>query len=426
MDIAESDSPATLPGMPPGGDTRHNYIIAARPPDTSGTEDEQMARHTSTQDLHSIGQSQQLVEQLTTLRRLAEDFSAGGQVPLFKQLEVMETDVSARALHCIINIADEQADRASTGEYSSVENDVRRVRSLLDSPLCEAVCGLKGGADAGDVSDAIRQQLRLVRVGYVSRVKLHVIIGRSGDGWKKEAPFKPLEAFGAGTEAALLEGLGMLSLAWSITRPARGLGIVAFCARLGNFILERHRDGSSRSALGTYYASVMRRVDGNSSDLQRGDGPIARPIPQLIWIDGPEQPHVQLLARQTNSEARAETSAELVVLRASLEQKILGLDGKRRNDGSSEQTPSKKAKKEATASKKKKKQAAADGPTATTVASNASPVDGWRPASIKTKAQDELLAKLGLDSKGRKPCYFFHHTNSCRFDADQCYGWHTK
>ena len=135
---------------------------------------------------------------------------------------------------------------------------------------------------------------------------------------------------------------------------------------------------------------------------------------------------MQLLARQTNSEARAETSAKLAVLKASLGQKILGLDGKRRNDGSSEQTPSKKANKEATASKKKKKQAAADGLTATTAASNASPMAPWRPASVKTDVQDALLAKLGLDSQGRKPCFYFHHTNSCKFDADKCYGWQTK
>jgi len=195
MDIVESDSPATLPGMPPGGDARHNYIIAARPLDTSGTDDEQLSRYTSNQDIRLIGESQQLVERLSKLRCLAEDFSAGSEVPLTLQLlGEMEADMSARSLHRIINIADEQAEKASTGEYANVEveSDVRRVRSLLDRRLAQAVCDLKGGTDARDVSDAVQQQLRLVRVGSIGRVKLHVIIGRNGDGWKKETPFKPL------------------------------------------------------------------------------------------------------------------------------------------------------------------------------------------------------------------------------------------
>jgi len=100
--------------------------------------------------------------------------------------------------------------------------------------------------------------------------------------------------------------------------------------------------------------------------------------------------------------------------------------GKRRNDGSSEQPPAKKAKKESAAAKKKKKQAVAAAPTVTTAAVSAAPANVWHPASVKTDAQDALLASLGLDSNGRKPCYFHHQLNSCRFSNERCYGWHTK
>jgi len=82
------------------------------------------------QDIHSIVESQQLVERLSKLRRLAEDFSAGSEVPFALQLGEMEADTSARSLHRIINIADEQAEKASTGEYANVESNVRHVRPL--------------------------------------------------------------------------------------------------------------------------------------------------------------------------------------------------------------------------------------------------------------------------------------------------------
>jgi len=110
------------------------------------------------------------------------------------------------------------------------------VLSLLDRHLAQAVCGLEGGADARDVLDAVRQQLRLVRMGSIGRVKLHVIIGRNSDGWKKDTSFKPLEALSAGAESVILEALSLLSVAWSITRPGHGLPS-SFCVRLGAFIL---------------------------------------------------------------------------------------------------------------------------------------------------------------------------------------------
>jgi len=121
MDIVESDSPATLPGMPPGADARHNYIIAARPLDTSGTDDEQLSRYTSNQDICLIGESQQLLERLSKLRHLAEDFSAGSEVPLALQLGEMKADTSNRLLHRIINIADEQGENRE-GVYSRKVN----------------------------------------------------------------------------------------------------------------------------------------------------------------------------------------------------------------------------------------------------------------------------------------------------------------
>jgi len=278
-EIVEDVSAAALPGMPPGGDAHTSYFIAPRPLDHSGTEEELLERETSSQDLRSIGRSHVLVERLELLRRCAEENTDTSARMLRQQLASLETDDVARPLLRIINYAGDEVSKASTGEFNAVECNVRVVRMLLDRRLVAAVCSRKPGAVPEDVPDGVRQQLRFVRIGNIGRVKLTCLVGHSGEGWKKQSPFKPFEALGSNALPTLLKALALLSQAWLLTRPMHSLDISAFCTQLGSFICDARETGSSWAALGTYYSSFMRRVDGGFGDLQRGEGLIARPVP---------------------------------------------------------------------------------------------------------------------------------------------------
>jgi len=390
-----------------------------------------LERQTSNQDLRSIGQSTLLKNQLTQLRRLVEASGATGspEQPALRQLLFeIETDAGARPLHRIINFAGDEVNTACTGEFPDVEQNVRFVRLLLDRRLAAAFFGHKVGALAEDIADRVRQQLRLVRVGSISCVKLTVLLDLSGEGWKKETPFKPFEAPGLNPEALLIQALATLSLAWSMTNPVHSFEISAFCSHPSTYIIQRRSAGASWATLGTYYVAVMRRVDGTTGDLQRGEGPIARPVPQIAWIDGRSQPHVDRLVQQILDDGRAADQADL----RALEKKLAALgnsDGKRRNDGASGAPLTKKQKKDAVSQKKKdtgKPSPLLLGFTPTVGSASASSASAASRSPSRTAVTAQLLRDLGEDDKGRSPCYFFHHLKKCTFDNDRCFFSHSK
>jgi len=333
-----------------------------------------------------------------------------------------------RRTSCMASSSDPFEWPACTGEFPDVEQNVRFVHLLLDRRLAAAVFGHKVGALVEDIAVCVRQQLRLVRVGSISRVKLTVLLDLSGEGWKKETPFKRIEAPGLNPEALLIQALATLSLAWSLTNPVRSFEISAFCSDLSTYIIQRRSAGASWATLGTYYGAVMLRVDGTTGDLQRGEGPIARPVPQIAWIDGRSQQHVDRLVQQVLDDGCATDQADL----HALEKKLAAFgnsDGKRRSDGASGATLTKKQKKDAASQKKRDAGKPCPlllgfTPTVGSASALSACAAGRPPTRDSIKAQ--LLHDLGKDGKGRSPCFFHHHLKACRFDNDVCFFWHSK